>query len=469
MTALSSAQARFLSGALVAFASTTITACQGDEAACGDAGTNSVLLDSGVCTCAPGYGGQQPTAENGYVCQPLSLGCTPNCEGRTCGDDGCGGSCGSCAGGVCNSGQCVAPEGGSPLGGPCVTDGDCAGPSGACLTDGEGFPGGYCVTVGCHASGGCAGTGTCFFTNEAQTESACFPGCDDSTDCRTGYGCDDYNVCWPGVAAGCDATSCEAGTTCASNGACVPIDPGAPSGPVPACTGLPSWECEGDEAYCGQLVPFEPVNGDGYWNYPLNGETNANQYRSYVRRDLMLLVKYAAAATRCLSEGWAYGNGGVLGLGDMSEANGDIPGTSDGEPGHPPLSHTDGHDMDIAYYQVGTDNNLLRPVCPHTSGGADQYHCVGAPDLLDAWRTALFIGKLHDSTQLWIVGVDGKVAPIIYDAMDELCSAGYLTGRACSSPRLGYETQDNGIGWYYFHHHHMHVSMKDQYGNHPEL
>jgi hypothetical protein len=36
-------------------------------------------------------------------------GCTPSCTGKTCGDDGCGGSCGSCAvGQVCSSGKCQA-------------------------------------------------------------------------------------------------------------------------------------------------------------------------------------------------------------------------------------------------------------------------------------------------------------------------------------------------------------------------
>ncbi len=35
--------------------------------------------------------------------------CIPDCSGKTCGDDGCGGSCGGCAGqGQCLAGQCVA-------------------------------------------------------------------------------------------------------------------------------------------------------------------------------------------------------------------------------------------------------------------------------------------------------------------------------------------------------------------------
>src|SRR3989344_4592183 len=35
------------------------------------------------------------TCHAGACCTPGSSGCcTPNCEGKTCGDDGCGGSCG---------------------------------------------------------------------------------------------------------------------------------------------------------------------------------------------------------------------------------------------------------------------------------------------------------------------------------------------------------------------------------------
>ena len=72
---------------------------------------------------------------------------------------------------------------------------------------------------------------------------------------------------------------------------------------------------------CGRLVPFEPVMGPGY-------ETTHSQYRSYLRRDLMMLVKHAAAVVHCRAATWTPGNRKPIGLGDMSEANGAIPGTS---------------------------------------------------------------------------------------------------------------------------------------------
>jgi hypothetical protein len=51
--------------------------------------------------------------------------CAPSCSGRECGDDGCGGSCGSCADGVCDaSGTCSAgcPDNSTVSNGSCVCD-----------------------------------------------------------------------------------------------------------------------------------------------------------------------------------------------------------------------------------------------------------------------------------------------------------------------------------------------------------
>ncbi|MBL8127959.1 MAG: hypothetical protein JNM64_10015 [Chloroflexia bacterium] len=47
-------------------------------------------------------------------------GCQARCAGRTCGDNGCGGSCGTCEGElVCRNGRCDCPEGLDLCGGTC--------------------------------------------------------------------------------------------------------------------------------------------------------------------------------------------------------------------------------------------------------------------------------------------------------------------------------------------------------------
>ncbi|MFO0680014.1 MAG: hypothetical protein U0169_26065 [Polyangiaceae bacterium] len=233
-------------------------------------------------------------------------------------------------------------------------------------------------------------------------------------------------------------------------------DPGA--GPGPTCDGLPVRDCTGTT--CDAIVPFEPVRGPGYENYPINGETAANQYRSFARKDLVMLIQYATAFVACKAASWTHGTGGALGLGDMSEANGAIPGTSIGSPGHPAGTHVNGFDMDIGYFQVGTTDNRLREVCAHSANGRDAYHCTAAPTSLDVWRTSLFIGALFSSPRVRVIGVDGKVGPLVESTLATLCDRGFLAGRACTeSLPLAYEPTDTGRGWFLFHHHHLHISL----------
>lgn len=87
---------------------------------------------------------------------------------------------------------------------------------------------------------------------------------------------------------------------------------------------LPPMACDGSSGDCAQLVRFDPSDGPGWIDYPVNGETERNQYRSYLRRDLMMLIRYAAVKVANTAANWPIGNGGDIGLGDMSEANGRI-------------------------------------------------------------------------------------------------------------------------------------------------
>lgn len=54
-----------------------------------------------------------PTPGSMNICQSV---CTPVCDGKTCGGDGCGGTCGACVEGqVCDEGDCITPAGSLPL------------------------------------------------------------------------------------------------------------------------------------------------------------------------------------------------------------------------------------------------------------------------------------------------------------------------------------------------------------------
>ncbi len=57
----------------------------------------------GVCTLAC-----VPACPPPFACTNGNCVCTPNCDGKTCGNNGCGGSCGSCISpATCTTGQCI--------------------------------------------------------------------------------------------------------------------------------------------------------------------------------------------------------------------------------------------------------------------------------------------------------------------------------------------------------------------------
>jgi len=72
----------------------------------------------GSALCNAGAGWDGPTGlgtPNGAVLNGGGGTCTPNCTGKTCGDDGCGGTCGTCG-----SGQTCSPGGTCTGGGSCT-------------------------------------------------------------------------------------------------------------------------------------------------------------------------------------------------------------------------------------------------------------------------------------------------------------------------------------------------------------
>jgi hypothetical protein len=235
--------------------------------------------------------------------------------------------------------------------------------------------------------------------------------------------------------------------------------------PDTTCDELPEIYTVGDYEYCGELLPFDPDFGPGYIDYPENGETWENQYRSYARRDLIQLVKYATAKVECITSEWDYWDFAPLGLIDMSETDGSIPGTSVGYPGHPPGTHENGNDMDLAYYQLYTPDNQARSIGVHFDfdGYTDAFHLTEEPTAIDPWRTALFIAYLSEHHHVRVIGVDGQVGLVLEEALDDLVELGYIDADHRESIPLAYEVENQGYGWYYFHHHHMHVSMKPFY------
>jgi hypothetical protein len=392
----------------------------------------------------------------------LALGCGPTDEGNL----------GSAPGpGPGGSDIDAGGPGGGPteIGGACACDADCPA---------DGSNPGVCVLGVCmtRASGACSaagstaecGTGSRCWNLEGVEGGLCFPDCD-SHSCDGA--CDSDGSCVPTQDTNCslscaDLCSCESNDDCQDGEACIQgsciqaAGDGPGEGPGASCTDLPERDCVGSEAYCGELISFDPRTTPYYDDYPINGETTSNQYRSYLRRSTVMLLEHVTALVECKTAAWKVGNGGALGLGDMSESNGAIPGTSVDSPGHPAGTHVDGRDIDLGYYQLSTPDNRLRPICNYVDGGQNQYHCVGDPVYLDVWRNALFLGYLFDSPITRVVGVDGKAGSTMASALTELCATGWLSQFACNriSYKLAFETTNGGAGWYLHHHHHQHLS-----------
>jgi hypothetical protein len=191
-----------------------------------------------------GCGGEcGPACPAGQICQDGNCAqCVPNCGNAACGDDGCGGSCGECKAGekcelgVCTalSGSCSGVCGDKPEGGNCWCDEMCFG-SGDCCTDvcqvcAESYPeecSGNACTPNCAGKAcgddGCGGScGTCAAGQTCQA-GVCTGG---STPCVPSCGtakCGDD---------GCGGTcgTCAAGDVCQA-GACIQQEDSTPVQP----------------------------------------------------------------------------------------------------------------------------------------------------------------------------------------------------------------------------------------------
>lgn len=173
-------------------------------------------------------------ADEGDCCADVVFcGCLPKCAGLLCGDDGCGGTCGSCADGEgCQEGQCVVTDC-TPQ--TCHGHGVCEDATATCACA-PGFSGPFCdrcaegrvgypqCVPSCASHAACDDGDVC--THDAcsaevgcQHEPSSSP-CDDHDACTSGDGCKD-GECAPGGPATCDdgnactQDSCDSGLGCA--------------------------------------------------------------------------------------------------------------------------------------------------------------------------------------------------------------------------------------------------------------
>jgi hypothetical protein len=178
-----------------------------------------------------GCGGSCGSCKTGTSCSAGKCSCSPACAGKLCGDDGCGGSCGSCkTGTTCSAGKCSC----SPVcaGKSCGDDG-CGGSCGSCKT-GSWCSAGKCVpsTQVCDpvTNSGCTSPEGCWLLSTEQPVCALTgsgkqgAGCSSTSSCAGGHGCfagTCRKICELFSGAGCASSqSCTGVSGWTSHGAC---------------------------------------------------------------------------------------------------------------------------------------------------------------------------------------------------------------------------------------------------------
>ncbi len=399
----------------------------GTDAGSSDAGaTDALSVDD-----AGNDAGPTEVVPPGSLCT-----CDSNCEGTEANP-------GICVFGICmNRASAECSEAGSSL--ECGAGSRCWG-----LSESEGsicWP--DCDAFTC--AGMCDGDGSCV----ATADTSCDPGC--GSYCGAG-------VCSPENPDGV----CEGAEACVDGACTARCSAETPTGPCPegsTCTegvcllpsGCPTWECVGSD--CTDIIAMpgsqDPLSTEAQTAGYYIGSTRAY---SYLRRDLTMLVQYAACEVLLRYPGTQ-----PIGLADLSQSNGLTPGVDSGSPRHPESTHR-GDDLDIAYYQTdgsnnpqiicgdGSDNNNNGVAGVHNDG----YFCTTEENIIDWERQAYWFAKLASTPLVRVFGIDETLADDFERELSALRADGAITADELRRARiLGYGADG---GWP-FHHHHTHNS-----------
>jgi hypothetical protein len=284
--------------------------------------------------------------------------CVPDCTGKDCGNDGCGGSCGGCASktAVCSAGTCSEPCSPKPL--ICLTnecgDDGCGGSCGSCAT-GSTCKFGSCVKVvpdedptscaghcgstapaGCYCTAGCKASGFC--CPDFASTCACTPKCDgktcgsdgcggscgtcgsDKPYCNASFQCD--AVCVPACGTkacgpdGCGGTcgSCGAGSKCSKTAKCVPE--------AWTCSPLLYGDKQGCDCGCGAADSDCSVAGVAVFGCP----SSQSMCTAKGVCDISFCANNAACGAKWCVGVYAKGNGMFGGVCDTPVSGGLSPG-----------------------------------------------------------------------------------------------------------------------------------------------
>jgi formylglycine-generating enzyme required for sulfatase activity len=233
---------------------------------------NAECLD-GECSCVNDKCGET-CCDGGQVCDDGTC-CTPDCEGKECGGDGCGGSCGECADALectvdsCADGSCLfTPVNACVIGGECYAAEDkgtdfcleCV--PGSSASDWTALQNGTtcadnaeCQTGTCACIAEECGEDCCSIGGVCFAEACCTPQCDGKVcgDDVCGGSCGDCGNCGEDCVDGnCSFTNCD-GKECGNNGC---------GGSCGDCT-EPLDECVGGICVCEPTCTGKQCGSDG--------------------------------------------------------------------------------------------------------------------------------------------------------------------------------------------------------------
>ena len=190
-----------------------------------------------------------------------------------------------------------------------------------------------------------------------------------------------------------------------------------------------------DDALGGELYDFATVSSY-FW----------------ARRELVALVRSALRATADEFPG-----AGTIYFADACQEDGLTPGHDIGELRHCRTCHDQGGNIDIAYYQTGSDN-WTRTVCGPgganvTADGTQCTAAAAAGHIVDIDRQVFFMAKIFDSPRARAIGVDPILATVLQARAAEMRAEGTITDE-------GYAGIESRLGLWATHHDHIHVSLE---------
>jgi len=176
-----------------------------------------------------------------------------------------------------------------------------------------------------------------------------------------------------------------------------------------------TWTCSGND--CLDLVQMPGSDDPASAQALADGYFIATESRyAYIRKDLSMLLAWATCRMK-----EQYPDIAPLGLYDMSQADGETPGTDEGQPRHPPTTFTQGTEFATAYYQTDGDNGMQN-ICgdgsdESTCGTAgtynDGFHCTTNDTIVDVPKQASFLKLLAEHPDFKVVGVEESVGPAL--------------------------------------------------------